>query len=95
MKNRLPIRSIEFQLINQEGIPQMNESKTSQPQLDVSTPLRVASALGSGPSCKVTLGAQYPDRLERLWRAIEQAGEAQPGVGMKQCIPAVSNGSAA
>ena len=74
----------------------MNESKASQPQLDISTPLPVASAIGSGPSCKVTLSAQYQDRLERLRQPIEQAGEyAQPGVGVNQSIPTVSNGGAA
>jgi len=74
----------------------MNESKASQPQLDISTPLWVASTIGSGPRCKVTLSAQYQDRLEWLRRALEQADEyAQPGVGMNQCIPTVSNGGAA
>jgi hypothetical protein len=74
----------------------MNESKASQPQLDISTPLPVASAIGSGPSRKVTLSAQYQDRLERLRQPIEEAGEyAQPGVGMNQSIPTVSNGGAA
>ena len=74
----------------------MNESKASQPQLDISTPLRVASAIDSGPSCKVTVSAQYQDRLERLRRALEQADEyAQPGVGVSQSIPTVSNGGAA
>jgi|WetSurMetagenome_2_1015567.scaffolds.fasta_scaffold10898_6 hypothetical protein len=71
----------------------MNESKASQPQLNISTPLPVASAIDSGPSCKVTLSAQYQDRLERLRQPIEQAGEyAQPGVGVNQSIPTVSNG---
>jgi hypothetical protein len=74
----------------------MDESMIRQPQLDISTPLRVASTIDSGPSCKVTLSAQYQDRLERLRQPIEQAGEyAQPGVGVNQSIPTVSNGGAA
>jgi hypothetical protein len=74
----------------------MNESKASQTQLNISTPLPVTSAIGSGRSCMVTLSAQYQDRLERLRQPIEQAGEyAQRGVGMNQSIPTVSNGGAA
>ena len=53
----------------------MDESMIRQLQLDVNAPFRATSEIGNELVHQDASRAQYQDRLERLWRAIEQASE--------------------
>ncbi len=53
----------------------MDELMISQLPSDVNAPFRVTSETGNEPASQGGPKAQYQDRLERLWRAIEQASD--------------------
>ncbi len=53
----------------------MDKLKIGQTQLDVRSSLQVTPEIENQSGYKGATGKQYQDRLERLWRAIEQASD--------------------